>query len=249
MSAHDMTRPRPSLPALLALLGLVGGALLTGCAGGDAYSVDVSDLADRYLPTTREVDYPPDSLGALSIREEENRFRIELALGYEGLHRRWSSSYQNLGIGRSRRTRSYATFWSKELSLASLEAETGVSGLTRERAQKLLAERRQEYRDVVQIDVYWFESEGNSLLAGPGSRVRLRLDDNAYRPAKEDHGPLREALLIGSSRGALYRRNTFYFPRVVDGTDILEGTEKMTLLINRSDAQSRVRFAWRWPAE
>jgi hypothetical protein len=174
---------------------------------------------------------------------------MELAINYSSLHRRWSSSYQNLGIGRSRRTRSYATFWSKELSLASLEAETGVSTLTRDRAQKLLAERRREYRDVVQIDVYWFEAEGNSLLAGPGSRVRLEIDGTTYRPAKENHGPLREAFLVGDSRGALYRRNTFYFSRVVDGTDILEDTSEMKLTVNQSASQSRIRFAWEWPAE
>jgi hypothetical protein len=244
-----MTRLCPSRLVLVALLGLVGGGVLMSCAGGDTYSADVRDLADRYLPTTRQVDYHPDSLGALSIEKEEKRFQIELPIGYEGLHRRWSSSYQNLGIGRSQRARSYATFWSKELSLASLEAETGVSGLTQKRARKLLAERRQEYRDVVQIDIYWFESEGNSLLAGPGSRIRLQIDGNTYRPAKENHGPLREAFLIGESRGALYRRNTFYFSRVVDGTDILADTEEMTLMVNRSNAQSRVRFAWEWPAE
>ena len=244
-----MTPLRPPSVAVVALLALAGALLLTGCAGGSAYSVDVSDLADRYLPTTREVDYPPDSLGALSIEEEENRFRIELAVDYRNLHRRWSSSYQDLGIGRSRRTRSYATFWSKELSLASLEAETGVSGLTRDRAQKLLAERRREYQNVVQIDVYWFEAEGNSLLAGPGSRVRLEIDGETYRPTQENHGPLREAFLVGQSRGALYRRNSFYFTRVVDGTDILEGTEEMTLTINQSASQSRIRFAWEWPAE
>ncbi|MFB6247978.1 MAG: hypothetical protein ABEL97_05345 [Salinibacter sp.] len=244
-----MARLRPPVAVFVALLGLIGGAVLTGCAGGDTYSADVSDLADRYLPTTRQVDYHPDSLGALSIREKENRFQIELAVGYEGLHRRWSSSYQNLGMGRSQRTRSYATLWSKELSLASLEAETGVSGLTQKRARKLLAERRQEYQKVVQIDIYWFESEGNTLLAGPGSRIRLQIDGNTYRPAREDHGPLREAFLIGDSQGVLYRRNSFYFTRIVDGTDILEDTEKMTLMVDRSDAQSRVRFAWEWPAQ
>ena len=243
-----MTRPSQVAAALLGLV-FGGGLLLSGCAGGSAYSVDVSDLADRYLPTTRQVEYHPDSLGGLTLREKEDRLQLDLALDYKGLHRRWSSSYRNLGIGRSQRTRSYATFWSKELSIAALQGETGLSTLTRKRAQKLLAERRQEYQNVVQIDVYWFESEGNSLLAGPGSRVVLQLDETSYRPTRETHGPLREAFLIGQSRGALYRRNTFYFSRVVDGTDILEGTEEVSLTINRSAAQSRVRFAWEWPSE
>jgi hypothetical protein len=243
-----MTRIQPDALVLSVAAVLVGGLLLSGCAGGGAYTVDVSDIADRYLPTTREVDYPPDSLGALSIEATDNRYQIELTEDYRTLHRRWSSSYQNLGAGRSRRTRSYATFWSKELSLASLEAETGLSSISRERAEKLLEERRREYRSTLQFEVYWFESEGSSLLAGPGSRVELEVGEETYRPVREDHGPLREAFLAGGGQ-ALYRRNTFHFSRVVDSTDILRGADGMTLTVNRPGALSRIRFAWEWPAQ
>jgi len=233
---------------LLAALVLAGGLLLPGCAGGDSYSVDVSDIADRYLPSTREIDYPPDSLGGLSIERSDGRYQIELTEAYRTLHRRWSSSYQNLGSGRSRRTRSYATFWSKELSLASLQSETAFSTLTADRAEKLLKEQRQEYRTTLQFEIYWFESEGNSVLAGPGTRIELEIGDEIYRPARDDYGPLREAFLSGGGR-ALYRRNTFSFSRIVDSTDVLKGTEGMTLTVNPSGVSSRVRFAWEWPAQ
>jgi len=239
-----MTRLPQAAVALAAFLA--GGLLLMGCAGGNSYSVNVGDIADRYLPTTREVEYHPDSLGALSIEETDDRYKIELTEGYSTLHRRWSSSYQNLGVGRSRRTRSYATFGSKELSLASLQSETAFSSLSRERAEKLLTERQQEYRTTLQFEIYWFESEGRSIVTGPGNRIQLKIGENTYRPVKEDHGPLREAFLAGGNQ-ALYRRNTVHFPRVVDSTDVLKGAEGMTLELNRSDAQSRVRFAWEWP--
>jgi len=242
-----MTRLPPHAAALLVALVLAVVLFLPGCAGGSAYTVDVSDIADRYLPTTREVDYHPDSLSSLSLEETDDRYEIELTESYPSLHRRWSSSYQNLGAGRSRRTRSYATFWSKELSLASLQAETAFASLTRDRAEKLLKEQEQEYQTTIQFEIYWFESEGNSILAGPGSRVELEIGDETYRPAREDHGPLREAFLTGGGQ-ALYRRNTFHFRRVVDDTDVLQGAEGMTLKVNRSGAQSRVRFAWEWPA-
>jgi hypothetical protein len=242
-----MTRVQQEASAVFVAVVLTGGLLLSGCAGGDSYSVRVEDLADRYLPTTREVDYPPDSLGALSIEKTDDRYEVELTEGYAALHRRWSSSYQNLGTGRSRSTRSYATFWSKELSLASLQAETGLSSLTPDRAEKLLAERRQDYRSTLQFDVYWFEAEGRSIVTGPGNRVELEIGERTYRPVREDHGPLREAFLAGGGQ-ALYRRNTIHFPRIVDSTDVLKDAEGMTLTLNRSGAGSRVRFAWEWPS-
>jgi hypothetical protein len=218
--------------------------LLGGCASGDSYSVDTADLAQRYLPTTRSVDYHPDSLRGFSVTEGDERYKVALENSYEGLHRRWSCTYQNLGTGRNRQTRSYATFWSKELSLASLEAEVGFSTITKKRARQLLQEQKKQYRRAIQIDLYWFEAEGNSLIAGPGGRVELEVDGERYRPTDESHGPLRETFLLQGDGRALYRLNTFYFARTVDGTDILEDTDGMTLTINRSGR--RVRFAWEW---
>lgn len=128
--------------------------------------------------------------------------------------------------------------------MASLEAEVGFSTITKERARGLLEEQVQEYERTIQIDLYWFESEGNSLVAGPGSRVELRVDGERYRPAEESHGPLRETFLLQGDGRALYRRNTFHFARMVDSTDILKDTDGMSLTINRSG--SRVRFTWEW---
>lgn len=232
------------------LVGVAVSALfLGGCGAGDTYSLDSGELGQRFLPTERKVDYHPDSLGALSIKKEEGKYSFELDDDYESLHRKWSSSYQNLGTSRSRRARSYATFWSLELSLASLQPEVGITTLSEEQAEKSFRARREEYGSTIQIDVYWFEAEGNSLLAGPGSRVELRVNGERVRPQEEDHGPLREAFLPTVTRTALYRRNTFHFARIVDSTDILKDAQGMELVINRSGASSRVRFAWSWEAE
>lgn len=229
-------------------LGLLGGLLLLGgCSGGSTYSLDPGTLAQRFLPTTRQVDYHPDSLRALSIQETERRYQLVLDESYESLHRRWSGTYQDLGPGRSRSGRSYATFWSLELSLASLQPEMGLASLSKEQARKAIEERRQEYQDLIQFDVYWFEAEGNSILAGPGARVQLRINgEDTYRPSREKHGPLREAFLPGETRTALYRRNTFYFSRVVDGTDILDEANRLELIVNQTGGASRVRFNWTW---
>jgi hypothetical protein len=202
------------------------------------------------LPTAREVDHHPDSLRGLSVQETERRYQLAVEETYESLHRKWSCTYRDLGPGRSRSGRSYATFWSLELSLASLQPEMGLSSLSKEQARKAIDERRQEYQDLLQFDVYWFESEGNSILAGPGARVQLRIDgEEAYRPSREKHSPLREAFLPGETQTALYRRNTFYFQRVVDGTDILSEANRLELIVDQTGGGSRVRFTWAWTDE
>lgn len=243
--------PRSSVLVLLSALGFISGALLLGgCGGGSSYSLSTADIADRYLPTTRTVAYHPDSLGAISIEEKEKQFQIELESSYEALHRQWSSTYQSVGAGRSQRPLSYATFWSRELSLAALEAEVGLSTLSRDRAQKFLRERKQEYQNALQFDVYWFESDGSSLLTGPGARVELEIDGERYRPTRETNGPLRDAFLPSNSRRALYRRNTFYFARIIDSTDVLANADQMRLNVNQIGGRGgRVRFGWEWGAE
>ena len=242
--------PVSSSPRFVLFLFSAGACLallLGGCGGASSYSLNEGDLAQRFLPTERKVDHHPDSLRSLSIREDDRRIHFDLAENYESLHRKWSSTYQDLGAGRSRRGRSYATFWSLELSLASLQPEVGVTSLTKERARESLDERRKEYNSTLQFDIYWFESEGNTLLAGPGSQVRLQVDgEKTYRPSEETHGPLRETFLAGQTRSALYRRNTFYFSRVVDSTDILKDAQEIELLVDRAGVGSRVRFSWSW---
>jgi hypothetical protein len=243
-----MTLCSPIAPRILFGFLLLG-AVLGGCSGGSTYSFDQGELAQRFLPTERSVDHHPDSLEALSITKEDGKYTFELENDYEALHRKWSCTYQSLGAGRTRNGRSYATFWSHELSMAALQPEVGINTLSQEQVEKSMKKRREEYARSIQIDVYWFEEEGNSLLAGAGSRVELQVNGEQYRPNKESNGPLREAFLPERGQAALYRRNTFHFPRVVDSTDILKDAQGMTLYVKRADGASRVRFAWSWESE
>ncbi len=240
-----MTLCLPIAPRVLFGFVLLGVAL-GGCGGGSTYSFDQGDLAQRFLPTERSVDHHPDSLESLSITKEDGRYVFELENDYEALHRKWSCTYQSLGAGRSRNGRSYATFWSRELSLAALQPEVGISTLSQDQAEKSMKKRREEYGRSIQINVYWFEGEGNSRLAGPGTRANLYVNGKQYRPNKESNGPLRETFLPKEGRAALYRRNTFHFSRVVDSTDILKDAQGMELYIKKSGGASRVRFAWSW---
>ena len=224
----------------------LAAVLLVGCSGGDTYSVDEGEISQRFLPAERTVDHHPDSLEALTISESDGKIQFEVERDFESLTEKWSSSFQNIGPGRSFRSRTYATFWSLELSLMSLQPEMGVLSLQKERAREMIAQRRAEYAKTIHIDVYWFVERGrNGIITGPGARTELRVGEERYRPVQSDHGPLREAFVTGG-RTVLYRRNSLYFPRTVEGTDILADASRMTLRVRQTGGGARQEFAWRW---
>ncbi len=223
--------------------------LVSGCGGGDTYSVDTGQIAQRFLPTVRTVDHHPDSVRALMITEKEGTLQYQLEQSFSSLTQKWSSSFQRIGTGRTVRSKTYATFWSLELSLVSLQPETGLLSLQKERARELIEERRKEYYDTIQIDVYWFVDEGgDGIITGPGARTELRVGDETLRPIRSDHSPLREAF-VADAGVALYRRNTLHFPRTVDGTDVLANASGMQLAVRRAGGASREQFEWRWDTE
>lgn len=194
------------------------------------------------------MSHHPDSLVALSIAEGEDKIKYQLDQDYGSLVEKWSCTFRSTGPERTPlRTFSYATFWSLELSLASLQPEMSVLTVRKERAQELLKKRRKSYFNAIQIDVYWFvRGQGSSgIVTGPGFRSVLRVKDSTYRPIREDHGPLREAFLNSEGR-SLYRRNTLFFPRIVKGTDILRGASKVRLELQEAGASATAQFVWSW---
>ena len=220
---------------------------VVGCGGGDLYSVNEGRVAQRFLPTEQSVGHHPDSLRALTITEGEGKIQYQVEQDYQSLTEKWSSSFQSVGTGRRSRSRTYATFWSLELSLMSLQPEMGVLSLRKEKARELIDRRREKYFERIHIDVYWFvERRGESgIITGPGARTELHVRDSTYRPVRADHGPLREAF-IGGGETILYRRNSLYFPRTVDGTDILVKASEAELEIRRTGASLKERFTWNW---
>lgn len=236
-----------SSPSLRRFVGLfLLPLLVVGCSGGGTYSVNEGRIAQRFLPTERSVSHHPDSLQALTITEGEGKIQYQLEGDYESLIQKWSSSFQNMGAGRTRRSRTYATFWSLELSLASLQPEMGILSLQKKRARGLIEKRRKEYFDSIQIDVYWFlEGRGNGIITGPGARTELQVRDSTYHPVREDHGPIRQAF-VDAGNTVLYRRNTLYFPRSVNGTDILKGASEVRLEVRLVGAPAEERFTWSW---
>ena len=213
------TRPLVFLSVLIGLL-LTG---LVGCSGGsNVYSRDVSDLAERSMPAVRRALAHPDSLRLLSIVEQESRLRFELKRSYQRMHEAWSSSFRFASARPDpARPLTYATLWSKELSLASLEPEESFSSLPKDKARALIDQMTNNYEKTLQIDVYWFSGPDGRPITGPSATVRLRDGEgNSYRPTREENGPLREAFILGTS-SVLYRRNIFYFRRQLNERDIL----------------------------
>ena len=223
--------------------------LLVGCGGGDLYSVNEGQVAQRFLPPERTVHHP-DSLQDLTVTEGDDKLKYQLERDYQSLIQKWSSSYRRLGAGRSvQQSQTYATFWSLELALASLQPEVGIVSLRKEKARELLERRRKSYSKTIQIDVYWFTGRGtNGIIAGPSARTVLRVGDRTLRPTRADHGPLREAYVSGGET-ALYRRNTLHFPRTVEGTDVLTDSADVELTVRRSGLSSKERFSWTWEDE
>lgn len=241
-------RPLPARGSFL--LGIAAALLLggmLGCSGGGSvYSTDVGYLAERFLPSERRVEVHPDSMRHLAIVEEDDQIKFELDEDYQNLHTLWSSTFQVATAGRNvHQPLTYATLWSQELSLAALQADRGVTSLTRGKALQMIEDRKQEYAQTLQIDVYWFSGPDGTPISGPGAQVRLSDDQgNTYRPVRDDHGPLREAFITGGNT-ALYRRNMFFFKRKVDGRDILDGINELRLSVSPA-AAPRVQFEWSW---
>ena len=244
MGAFALPSPRSSLRWLVG--SCLAAMVLVGCGGGNTYSVDEGRISQRFLPAERTVDHHPDSLKALTISEADSKLQFQVERDFESLTEKWSSSIQSVGTGRSLRSRTYATFWSLELSLMSLQPEMGVLSLRKEQARELLNERRKEYAETIHIDVYWFVGRGrDGIITGPSARTELRVGGDTYRPIQSDHGPLREAFVAGGET-VLYRRNSLYFPRRVEGTDILAEASRIKLRVRRTGGGGRQEFAWRW---
>ena len=249
MSARSFNWPSASLfcPLVLAIAGgfLVGTGV--GCSGGDKLaSPDIGRTAARMIPNLRKTGGHPDSLRRLTVIENADRMRFELADSYQRMHEAWSSKFQFTGAQRTPSDPlTYATLWSKELSLTALEAEERVTTLPVETAQARIKQARAEYRKALQIDVYWFTGPDGSSITGPGARVRLQDGQgNSYAPSREDDSPLRDASILGRN-SLLYRRTIFHFQRQQDGRDILEGVDEIHLTVNPTGGP-KVRFRWSW---
>lgn len=218
-------------------LALIVG--LVGCGGGP-YAMEEGELAVRYLPTKRVVEHHPDSLRALKVVEQDGQVTFELDRSYRSIVEKWSVGHRYPPLGPDP---DYATFRSLELALASLQAEREILSLQPSRAQELIQKRRASYADTIKIDVYDFSGQ---QFGGPEHRAKLHIADSTYHPAKKVDTP-RQKIYTPNGRFT-YRRYTNYFPRVVDGVDLLEKASGAHLEIQRHDYHDNADqdFIWEW---
>lgn len=258
---HRLAAGHLSLRYAFSLLLILGIGVGLGCGGSGQSLVQPSELARFSLPAERNAPYPVDSLVNVKVVEKGPQIKIEMEKSFEGIMRDWSATWRRFDTGRditiNDEFRTFATLWSKDLSYAALKAE-GIDGLQGDAAYNLLDRRQKEFDDIIQIDVYWFEpvtargsGPNETSIVGPGTIVLLRdSEGNEYRPVREDREPPRDALSTRArSRPVVYRRNLFFFQRVVDGRDILTDADKLFLVVNRSDTSfnrgsARFQFAW-----
>lgn len=237
-----MTRLRTFTYAIAVLLSV---PIVAGCGSTSPFTpYDPADIARFSLPFNRDVPAHPDSMKQVRIVEEEQIIKIVPEDSYQETVRNWSSQRRNeIERRQQRRANDYATFWGVDPSLVSLQVETGVSGLTKDKARELIEKRKEEVRTEIQIDVYWFS---NPSAATSTMTAYLRTDDDSrYPSSRREVSPLRDGFLPGG-RNVLYRRISYFFPRERDGKDILEGTTSIELEINRIATASDDSFRWNW---
>lgn len=239
---------------------LSGGLILlllatVGCGGGSTLTLNEEQMARGYLPPTRELPHPPDSLVHLTIVEKDNRFAFMLDRSYQEIASAWSASWQPVSGGAfardNARFRSFATLWSLELSLASLISERGIEQLSKELARKLIRKRKDQYGKLIRFHVYRFAHSPyayvNSFtgvqLDTPGTQLLLRdAAGNEYAPVRVEAAIPREAFLAGES--VLYARNLVLFERFVDGKDLLDDIEHLELVVNELRTNTSYVFTW-----
>lgn len=248
---HGMTRraniSRLGGSSLLALL------LIAGCAGGDRYAAEATEIARVPLPDTREVPHAPDSLVHLTIVEKENHLEFKLERSYEQMLRAWSAGPRG---SFARNFHNFATLWSLELSLASLVPGRGIEKLSKDLTQKIIRRRKEDFQETIQIDVYRFDeppygSIANLWLDNPGTTVYLEdAQGRRYEPVRIETSN-RPAEVFFAGHTALYGRSRIFFDRIVNGRDLLKDTRGLRLMVQApypTTIADRRRFAWEFPS-
>jgi hypothetical protein len=240
-----MTTPRAALRLLLATAVVL--PLLVACSSSKTDPYDVTDIGRFSLPFERNVSAHPDSLRYVRVVEHEQTVDIQTEQSFRTMAREWSATRRNsTGAAIPGRVIDYATFWGMDLSVLSLEVEMGVSSLSKDQALRIIEQRKDEVRNQIQIDVYWFAPLNARNVPGPNANAEIRVGDGErYKAASSDYGPIRDSFLPDGTR-VLYRRCTFFFDRVQDDKDILADATSLRLDVRRFSNPIDDTFIWTW---
>lgn len=223
------------------LVGLSGCALLESSSPSQ---FSPQDHYNRYLPRVQTVGH----LDSLMLKPGETLL---------GAKMRWSSSYeQSTGSWdfEPQRYHSFATLMGRDVVEATLRTELGIQGLSPDLQERLRREQQQALSERIAFDVHIFQSNLRSSamsdtdLDGPGSTIILRDGEgNRYSPVRISSAHPDVVGREAGQREIFHRTNRVEFDRVVDGRDILDDAESLTLIVRLArGASNEIEFNWRF---
>ncbi len=235
-----MARPRYSAGLLLLLLTTV---LISGCGllSGDSTRMGMSEFYNLYLPLIRTIPHP-DSTAA----EPDDRLNdVRLRWSVNHTKRVGQRDYAPYGFT------SFATLLGRDLIEHSLDRQL-TGDLSPDLQERLQEEQRERADGSIVFDVHLFVPAvrgydiSDTALRGAGASVILEVGDGErYRPSNIV-SDLVEHYQIGAGTAPVYHRlNQVYFPREVDGRDILDDVESIRLIVRMSRGPStELWFRW-----
>jgi hypothetical protein len=229
---------------MIVVLALSGG---TGCAmfgAADPARTSATDFYNRYLPIVRQVHHPDSVVtgGDVSFREMRARWSVNHSRRFGG--REFASS----GFS------TFATLWSRELSVRAAERELGLGDLSADVRDRAISQQMDRYAEVLTFDIHMFVpavrgySSTDTDLRTAGVNIILQDDrQNQYRPIEVVAGMPEHHQMMTTQPPVYYRPNQIIFYRAPEGTDILAGVESLRLIIRTAGPSAdEVWFSWQF---
>lgn len=249
----------PHGPSVLAVLASML-VLTTGCGGGSQYAADEQyatnegRVAVRTHATMKSVHHP-DSLEDVFVASSRSaksqdgigsRDSIGFRTGadLQSLLEKWSSAAGPQQY--YKRDFHFATLYSKELALARMAEKkralpndgTSSSGAkTSSDSTTAVSDQIRSYREHICIHVYLFDFTRNPFANDPSKSIKLRVGDRTLYTEQKRSARGFAYLPDGQ---ATYQRLTLVFPRIVEGTDVLERNSVIRLDL------PGMEFSWGW---
>ncbi len=234
-----MTRIRLLTTAVILAIPVV----LMGCSilGGERTQMGMSDLYNLYLPMVREIPHPDSS----TIGADEGLYDARLRWSVNHNRRMGNRNYAPGGFT------SFATLLTSDLVDHSLGREI-IGDLSPDLQERLREEQRERVDGSIVFDVHLFVPAvpgydlAETSLRGAGAWVTLDVGDGERYPASNVVSDITDQFQMGPANPPVYyRNNQVYFPRMVDGEDILQDVEEIKLIVRISrGSPTELWFTW-----
>ena len=230
--------------------------LLVG-AGCGPVVYTATDIATRFLSVPATVA-PPDTLRNVHLHErDDGRLAFQSDQSFGELRMHWSSGYRadrGVDILEAGNFSTFATLWSRELRLASMNSRTSIGAYEPGEAKEAIArEVDAPHNETVQIDVHVYidrgvrSSYGATNLRSARWEIFLLTSDGTRHPPENVEAGIARRLSWSDDTRAHYRPNILTFERRPDDeTDLLAEPDSLELHIRDSVQSLDVMFGWRF---